>query len=252
MLQKTLFLFSVLYFLGCSSNEIDSDSVTDKQSNELYIKFDDTKKWKPDWSDKNILVHHWLSDPTYLHPANVTAQNAVIIMGLTQCVLVAVDQVNRVIKPMLVKALPQVSGDNLKFTYELLAEATWDDGTPITSEDIIFTFKANKSPFTDNPSKKTALHNIRTITSDSLNAKRFTVIMRRPYIQSVAMLADFPILSRKFFDPQNILIQYSVENVDDPGMSSNKSEDLKNWSAGYNDGKYGNDLSFFYGAGPIR
>ncbi len=252
IILKFLILSLGLYLFGCSADERDSESVSDKQTNNLYIRFDDSKKWESDWSDKNIVVCHWMSDPTYLHPTNFKMQNAKTVMGLTQCFIVVVDQVNRGIKAMLAKALPKVSEDDLRFTYELLDEATWDDGTPITSEDVIFTFKANKCPLTDNPTQKSALSNLKTIIPDSINPKQFTIVMKHPYIQSVGMLADFPILSRKFFDPKNILSHYSLENAEGLDLNSVGADDLKNWSSEFNDGKYGNDAKFFYGAGPYK
>lgn len=206
----------------------------------------------PDWSKEDVVINHWLSDPSYLHPANSTFQNARMILQLTQAYLLGIDQMHKGLVPLLAKSLPEVSPDQLQFTYEILSEATWDDGSPVTADDVIFTFKANKCPLTDNPMQKPPLENLKTIIPDPSNPKRFTIVMKRKYIQAISLMTDYPILSRKFFDPKNMLASFSIEQMDDKNLNADANADLRAWATEFNDGKYGNDPAFFYGAGPYK
>src|SRR6187397_1432270 len=99
-----------------------------------------------------------------------------------------VDQVKQGLKPVLIKSLPEVSADNLEFTYELLDEASWDDGSPLTADDVLFTLKVVKCPLTDNPAQKTLYENVKTFIPDASDPKKFKLVMKKKYIQSVAFL----------------------------------------------------------------
>ena len=148
--------------------------------------------------------------------------------------------------------MPEVSADNLEFTYELLDEASWDDGSPLTADDVLFTLKVVKCPLTDNPAQKTLYENVKTFIPDASDPKKFKLVMKKKYIQSVAFLTDMPILSKKFFDPDHKLDDFTLEQMDATGFMADQQPALKEWATNYNDGKYGNDLNFFYGAGAYK
>lgn len=151
-----------------------------------------------DWSRDNVLVIHTLSDAGYLHPTNYTFQNARLILSLTHPALLTIDQLKMGLAPCMSKELPVVAADEMQFTYTLLDEATWDDGSPVTAEDVIFTFKVAKFPLTDNPLHKSVCENLKTIVADLADPKRFTMVMKTKYVQAVSMVSDFPLLSRSF------------------------------------------------------
>ncbi|MBA3648964.1 MAG: hypothetical protein H0W62_10515 [Chitinophagales bacterium] len=244
------FIFSGIFFPSCNHN--DRGTTISNVNHGAFVQLKDAQHIDPAWSKDNVLVVHWLSDPQYLHPVNTSFFNALWILRLTHFTLLTYDQANQQIIPMLVKAMPVISDDYLRFTYDLLEEASWDDGTPITTDDVIFTFKANKCPLTNNPNMKPYLENIKTIIPDSANHKKFTIVMKEKSISNLQMISDYFILSHKFYDSANVLANYSMEQLDDLNLKSDQHPDLVAWANNFNEGKYGNDLSLQFGEGPYK
>ena len=53
------------------------------------------------------------------------------------------------LEPVLAKSLPEVKENedgSVSYTYEILDEAVWDNGTPVVGEDYIFSLKALMNP----------------------------------------------------------------------------------------------------------
>src|SRR5580765_886431 len=132
----------IISFLASCAGGARKTMDAEVQKNKTYVQFADAKKNQSDWSRDNVLVFLWKSDPAYLHPANTMALNGRMILALTRESLFVINQTGKGLTPVLAKSLPKISADQLEFTYELLDEAAWDDGSPVTAEDVIFSFKA--------------------------------------------------------------------------------------------------------------
>lgn len=64
---------------------------------------------------------------------------------LTSSKLIRVNRATRALEPALVETW-STSPDNLTYTLTLREDATWSDGTPFTSADVLFTFQAIYDP----------------------------------------------------------------------------------------------------------
>src|SRR5688572_21700417 len=131
--------------------------------------FPDTDAVDPSWSKTNTLVYHTTSDPDNLHPTNGSSSprseiNLYIHMGL-----VATDLKKQEVIPSLVKSLPEVDAGGLEYTYELRDEPRWDDGSPLTVDDVLFFLKAIKCPLTNNPFAKSYFENLKEVKVDESN-----------------------------------------------------------------------------------
>ena len=51
--------------------------------------------------------------------------------------------------PWIANSMPDVSDDNLTYIFEIREEVYFSDGYKLTGEDLIFSLKALKNPFTD-------------------------------------------------------------------------------------------------------
>lgn len=217
-----------------------------------YIRFNDAKVLDPSWRHDNVVIAHIISEPDNLHPTNGNTAIRAELLLYTQMMLVQTDMRNPGLRTGLCKAMPTISPDGLQYTFELRDEPKWDDGTLLSVDDIIFTAKANKCPLVHNPSGKPYWRNVQNIIVDPANNRNFTVVMRTPYIQNIAFWSDFPIMQRKFHDPQNVLSGFTYDQMDNDlaGLSNNTK--LNEWANQFNDQKYGFDPTYLNGLGMYK
>jgi peptide/nickel transport system substrate-binding protein len=70
--------------------------------------------------------------------------------------------------PLLAKSLPTVSADGRTYTFNLRQDATWTDGKPVTSADVVFTYRLMYDPiYKDVPFARRAQaeQNIQSVTA---------------------------------------------------------------------------------------
>ena len=249
-----LLAFSILAIFGCNNNtSTEQKKETKTVSDSLrYIKKPDAAVYQSGWPKTNVLVYHVISDPDDMHPTNGRSQQRTEMNCYTQMSLVSLDPRMLDLCPTLVKAMPSISSDQLRFTYELRDEPKWDDGNKLSVEDVIFTFRANKCPLVDNPDHKSYIENLKDIVVDASNPRKFTLIMKQKYIQNISFLPDFPVLERAFFDSANVLSKYKMEQFDDTTFDAKKQKDLAKWANDFNSAKYGHDIKYLNGLGMYK
>lgn len=254
---KALLPLTTICLASCGGDE--TNTVKDNNKGKVvgandvkFIKINDTNTFAPSWSKENMLIYHNIGEPDDMHPTNGTSAARTEIFGYTQVYLVGTDYQNLTIRPIAIKALPTFSEDGLQYSYELRTDIRFDDGSPLTMEDVIFTFKANKCPLTNNPHAKPYLDNLAEIVLDPADKNKFKMIMKRKYIQNVAFLTDYPILQRTFFDKKNVLSKYTFAQFDDPNFKADQQKDLNEWGTEFNNNKYSRDPAFLVGAGQYR
>lgn len=210
--------------VSCGSGGAKDDTSADNEVAEAgtltYVQVDDATEFKQDWSTENTVVYHFIGEPDDMHPSNGNSASKTFLQGYTQNYVLASDIVElKGGRPDVVKAMPEISENELEFTYELRDEPTWDDGAQLTMEDVIFTFKANKCPLTNNPHAKPYLENLAEITVDAENPRKFTLKMKRKYIQNIVFLTDYPLLQETYWDPNQTLRKYTFAQFDKAGAS---------------------------------
>nr|MBA3706745.1 hypothetical protein [Bacteroidota bacterium] len=257
--QSAMLIALITCIVSCSGGGDTSSSVSENKDSRnvgadevKYIKIDDTKTFLPEWSKENVLVYHIIGEPDDMHPTNGTTAIRTEIMGYTQVTLVGIDFQKLTLRPVAIKKLPDISENGKEYTYELRNDIKFDNGQTLSVEDVIFTFKANKCPLTNNPHAKPYLENLIDIVVDNNNPTMFTLIMKDKYIQNVSFLTDYPILQRSFFDKNNVLSKYTFAQFNDKKFNADKQKDLNNWATEFNSAKYSRDPEFIVGAGPYR
>ena len=134
MFKKVSFILAVTAFsvalTGCKGNK--------GGSNKVY---------------KDQVVIHGLSDAKGLNPITTSDaySNEYVIPNIFQTLL-AYDHQTMEIIPVLAKARPvvRVNGDLAEMDFELRPEAAWDNGAPITVDDVLFSFKTAFCPKVNN------------------------------------------------------------------------------------------------------
>ena len=80
-------------------------------------------------------------------------------------------------QPMPALTTWDVSDDGLTYTFHINADANWSDGTPITANDVLFTYNAIKNDAVESP-RKGDIQLISDLTVD--DDKTFTVTLSQP------------------------------------------------------------------------
>ena len=117
----------------------------------------DSSNWDVDVSEMNPgdnkgdwLIVHELSDTDGLNPYTSTGAGGTYIYHLNIFESMLVQDNNTLeYKPLIAKKMPEISVDNLTYTFELREDVYFSDGRQVTAEEFIFSLKALKNPFTD-------------------------------------------------------------------------------------------------------
>ncbi len=85
----------------------------------------------------------------------------------------------------------QIDDSGLVYTFTLRSDVTWQDGTPLTARDVLFTIRAIQGPaFSGNPNLNTIWQ---TVTVEQVDDYHFRCRLRAPYAGFLEA-ATFPVL----------------------------------------------------------
>ena len=121
------------------------------------------------------------------------ASNAVA--ALTHASLVRINRQTQVVEPALAERW-DVSPDNLSYTLALRRGATFSDGTPFTSADVLFAFAAVYDERAGSPYAETLLVGGQKLEVTAPDANTVIVRFPSPYGPGLRILDSFPILPR--------------------------------------------------------
>ena len=94
-----------------------------------------------------------------------------------------------------------------RYSMEILPEARWDNGTPVTGNDYEFTMRAALNPYLVNASWKSYISIIDSIIVHKENPKKIDVLVGEPYILNEEVLCGFPIYPEHIYDSIGLMRQ---------------------------------------------
>lgn len=204
------------------------------------------------------VVVHELSDPDQLNPITSTSTSATYMKSHIFQQLLAIDNETLELYGLLATDRPVITaieeGDyegGMSLTYEIRPEATWDNGTPITAEDYIFSIKCVKHPSVNAGSLRPYMEFIHDIVVDPTNNKKFTVYSKERYILAEAF-SGYYVFPPYIYDPNGILAKYDIKDMCDPKKmeAMKNNEDLQQFAQEFNSPKYSREKGFVVGSGP--
>jgi len=134
-------------------------------------------------------------EPSYFSPAAADSATS-WITRLLYTSLLRIDNHGGVI-PDLAIALPGVSADGLKWTVHLRTDATWSDGSPLTSADALFTFQIARSADCSFNPQTCAVWQQRVAKVEATDRTTIVITLKASYAPfDTVGLADTPIIPK--------------------------------------------------------
>ncbi|MCB9334849.1 MAG: hypothetical protein H6586_01755 [Flavobacteriales bacterium] len=199
----------------------------------------------------NTVIAHISSNPDGLHPFNDNSGNRTYIFNYTQQTLVKMDLVKLEIVPFLIKSMPEVSEDGLEYTYELKEGIKWNDGTPFTVDDVIFTTKIQLCPLTNNTQVRGNYTSvIESVRKHPENPNKFIMRAKSLHVSNMEIYVEIYMQQKSYWDPKGVLDNLTFEQISDPNFQA--SEELTNWFNGFNSGDNSYKPEKLVGLGPYQ
>ncbi len=216
---KYLIFLAVILMLSCGGK---SDSSSDTSSNWDL----DASGMLPEDNTGDWLIIHELSDADKIHPQVSNGADAQYIEAEIFESLLKQDNYSLKLKPWIAAEMPVVSPDHLQYTFKLRKDVHFSDGVPLTGEDIIFTLKALRNPFSDDASLRNYYINLAKVelVDGDLYTVRFTC--SDVYFKHDIFIGELQIYPKHYYDPDGIMDQYSFEDLDNLLKETSENEDM--------------------------
>jgi len=170
------------------------------------------------------LVSHILSDPESLNPLTSNdATSSSILEHIFESLLTR-DPKTLEIKPDLATERPQISDDKLTYTFTIRRDAHFQDGRPLSGQDVLFSLKVIKNPWVNAPFRRVYYQSL--VQAELLDDGTIRLVAKEPYFRNESILGGFDILPRHYYDPEGLLGSLSVAQLDamQPGQETASPE----------------------------
>jgi ABC-type transport system substrate-binding protein len=198
-----------------------------------------------------------------LNPFLVTTNYGRMVVENMYMYLLTYDPVSLELQPDLAKSRPVVedirSGPNaggIAYTFEILEEATWDNGTPVTAADYIFSLKALLNPLVQAAPVRAYLGGFSGVEADPRNPKKFRVILaEKNYLGEETVGGLFAVLPEYLFDPKGLLKNIPLADLLDPEKAADLADRetrLQEFAEAFNSAPFSRDPKIVRGCGPYE
>ncbi|MEM9545421.1 MAG: ABC transporter substrate-binding protein [Bacteroidota bacterium] len=151
------------------------------------------------------------------------------------------------LRPILIKSIPE--GETIeegpykggtKYTIEFKEEAKWDNGSPVTAKDYLFSMKAIKHPGTNAGSYRSYLRWISDIEIDPENDRKATIYFKDYYILAKELAVTMQVYPKYVYDPTNALDEVSLTDISGPNAAEiiKANPKLKDFATEFNSVKF--------------
>ena len=161
------------------------------------------------------LVTHSLSDPELLNPLTSSDSGSSEVNGYIFETLLTRQPRTLALKPYIALARPEISQDKLTYTFKIRKDVRFQDGRPLTGEDVLFSVKAIKCPFVNAPFLRVYFNSL--VDAELIDPYTIRFVTKEPYFLNESVLGGIAMLPRHYYDPQNLLRQVTVRQLsEDP------------------------------------
>jgi peptide/nickel transport system substrate-binding protein len=208
------------------------------------------------------LTIHEISDPDGMNPITSRAANSLYIQNNIYSKLLVYDQETLELTPQLAISRPEIKvleegeyAGGMSLTYEIQAEATWDNGTAITAEDYVFTIKVIKNPRVSSAQLRPYFEFMDKVEIDPTNNKKFTIYSKEGYFRAEESSGQEPfILPEYHYDPEGLMSEFTIQQLSDLAQADALIKDQKiiRFAEQFNAAKMKRQPEEIVGSGPYK
>jgi peptide/nickel transport system substrate-binding protein len=141
----------------------------------------------------------------------------------------------------------------IAYDFEIMPEATWDNGAPVTAADVVFTFKIIFHPKFPT-GYLSFLEYLKGLEADPTNPKKFTAYFSQYYILALETMCQTPIYPAYNYDPAGRLANVTMADLLDTAKVRALAADpnVLAFADEFSAPKFVKDPSAISGSGPYR
>lgn len=202
---------------------------------------------KGDW-----IIKQEMSDAEKINPIVTNDATATGIFIYIFENLLEINRTTYELEPLIAKSMPVVSDDHLTYTFEMKEDVTFSDGTPLTGEDIIFTVKVIKNPFTDAQALRNYFGDLKSVELVDGNKYKIRFNMSKPYFRAIYSIGDMEILPRHILDKEKVNDKFSWDDLAEAQKTfdSKKYPEMQKFADFMNSEEVARDPKYVIGSGP--
>lgn len=192
-------------------------------------------------------------EPAGLNAITVNDAGKTIVLQYIHFAPIGLDLEKLEWTPMLAKSMPEMETDaNGKqlVHVELREEATWDDGKPVTAEDVLFSMKLAKLPTIKQNVIRGFFREVEDILVDPQNPKKYTVVFAQPYMLSPTIAGDMTVLPKHIYDSAGALDKIKLNELHTLGDAFVADSAVIAFSEAFSSEKYNRET--IVGCGPYK
>lgn len=147
--------------------------------------------------DPSVLVQSTMADVATLNPLTYVEYNAFLINQYVYETLIDWDMDTFEPKPVLATRW-EVSDDHLTYTFWIRKGVHWQDGEPLTIDDVIYSFEQIQNPKVDAAKLRNYFVDVEKIEKVGDDAVRF--VYRIPYFKAFQIIGSMSVIPKHIFD----------------------------------------------------
>ncbi|MEM7574605.1 MAG: ABC transporter substrate-binding protein [Bacteroidota bacterium] len=240
---SSLFFFLLLFLTVASCRSEPEDVPVDAENDISGIDFKRTQ---------NEVALSLPGEPDALNPLLTTqAYSRYVFENIFQT-LNYVDPQTYELKPYLAsrpEIIEQEDG-TIDYRYELVDGATWPNGSPVTTVDVDFSFKALLNPLVQAGRYRSFYTDVYDLVVE--DERNFTVRTRQPYLLTDDALASVYIYPAYAYDPDGIMAGIPIAELADPDQAAvlaESNEGMQVFAESFNSFETAHDPSKIVGSG---
>ncbi|MCP3930584.1 MAG: ABC transporter substrate-binding protein [Bacteroidetes bacterium] len=210
----------------------------------------------------NTVIVRFPAEPDRLNPLLTTNTYAKAVYERIFLYLMDFHPQTFELEPQLVKSRPVIEeitegeyAGGVAYTFEILDEAVWDDGSPVTAADVAFTLKVLFNPKVNAGPFRSYMEFIKDFEIDEDNLNKFTIYTDQKYILSEAAVSNIAVYPEYIYDPERLLADFSVRELCDSDNAQKLAEQnprLQQFAEAFNSSQFSREKGFIKGTGPYQ